>query len=141
MMSVWPQIYMEINNYWSCSMSTRSIQFHNEPDLFTYCKPTNIVMYIYYGQTYHLETRVDIWTSIGVVLVDYGMFSHIFIFKIWFFQFINGIAFRWYYVLFCNVGIMMWIFILKNLGCIGFIQTHYTLFFRRTYPIDTETEL
>ena len=113
MMLVWPQISIDRNSSWSWSLSTRPIQCHNEPDFIPSCKPTNLVIYIYYGQTYHLKTRVDIWTRIGVFLVDYGMFSHIFIFEIWFFQFIDGINFRWYSVLFCNVGIMMWVFILK----------------------------
>ena len=47
--------------------------------------------------------------------MDYGTFPHLFILKIWFFQFINGITFRWYYVLFCVVDIMVWFVILNKL--------------------------
>ena len=61
-------------------------------------------------------------------------FPHIFIFKMWLFQFINGINFRWYYVMLCIVDIMVWIIILKNGEYIGFLQTHSTSFSRRTYP-------
>ena len=140
-MSVWTWISLERNSSFSWSPSTRFIQCHNKPDLFPSCKPTNLVMDIYDGQTYHLKTRVDIWTSMGVVLVDYGMFSHIFILKTWLFYFINGITFRWYYVLLCIVVFMVYIVIFKKRGYIGFLQTHSKLFFRLTYPLDTDMEL
>ena len=114
-MSVWSYISLEINSYWSWSLSTISIKCHNEPDLFPSCKPINLVKEYILRYNYHMKTQVYIWTSMGVVLVDYGMFFHLFIFKIWFFQFINDITFRWYYMLLCIVGIMMWVFILKKL--------------------------
>ena len=74
MMSVLPWISIERNSYWSWSLSKISIKCHNEPDLFPSCKPTNIFMGIYDGQTYYLKTRVYIWTMICVVLMGYGIF-------------------------------------------------------------------
>ena len=115
MMSVWSYISLDINIYLSWSLSTISIKCHNAINLFSSCKPTNLVNEYILRYTYQLKTRLDIWTSMGVVLVDYGMFSHLFIFKIWLFQFINGITFMWYYVLLCIFGIMMWVFILNKL--------------------------
>ena len=138
---VWTWISLDRNSSLSWSLSTRSIQCHNKPDLFPYCKQTNLVNVYIWGYTHHLKTRVDIWTRMGVVLVDYGMFPHLFILKICFFQIINSITFRWYYVLLCIVVIMVLIIILKNWGYIGFLHTQYTFFFRRTYPFDTETEM
>ena len=46
----------------------------------------------YDGQTYDLKTRVDIWTSMDVVLVEYGKFAHKFHLTMWFFQFIASIC-------------------------------------------------
>ena len=64
---------------------------------------------IYDGQTYDLKTRVDIWTRIDVVPVEYGTFSQTFHLTIWFFQFITGITFKWYYVIGRGVALMVWI--------------------------------
>ena len=46
---------------------------------------------LYYGQTYDLKTRVDIWTRMDVVPVEYGTFAQTFQLKMWLFQFITGI--------------------------------------------------
>ena len=46
---------------------------------------------IYYGQTYDLKTRVDIWTMMNIFPVEYGTFAQKFHLKMWFFQFINGV--------------------------------------------------
>ena len=64
---------------------------------------------IYDGQTYDLRTRVDIWTSMDVVSVEYGTFSNIFNLTMWLFEFINGIAFKWYYMMWCIIDLLVWI--------------------------------
>ena len=66
-------------------------------------KPPDIVKYLYDGQTYDLKTRVDIWTSIDVVPVEYGTFAHIFHLAMWFFHFINEIDFKWDYVIWLHI--------------------------------------
>ena len=45
------------------------------PVLVPPCKPPDPVKDIYDGQTYDLKTRVDIWTSMDVVPVEYGTFA------------------------------------------------------------------
>ena len=63
---------------------------------------------IYDGQTYNLKTRVDIWTRMGVVPVDYGTFSQTFNLTIWFFQFITGITFTWEYMIWRSIALLVW---------------------------------
>ena len=64
---------------------------------------------LYAGQTYNLKTRVDIWTRIDVVPVEYGTFSQTFHLTMWFFQFITGITFKWDYVIRRGVALLVWI--------------------------------
>ena len=44
-----------------------------------------------------------------MVLVEYGTFAQTFHFKIWFFQFITGISFKWDYVIGRSVALLVWI--------------------------------
>ena len=60
MMSVWPRIIPERDSYWIWSLSTSSRQCHNNPVLVPPRKLTDPVKDFYEGQTYDLETRVDI---------------------------------------------------------------------------------
>ena len=64
---------------------------------------------LYDGQTYDLKKRIDIWTRVDVVPVEYGTFPLIFNLEMWFFQFITGINFKWDYVMFQNIDLLMWI--------------------------------
>ena len=69
---------------------------------------------IYKGQKYDLKTRLDIWTRIDVVPVQYGTFAPTFQLTMWFFQFITGIAFKWDYVIGHSVDLLVWIGLWKN---------------------------
>ena len=64
---------------------------------------------LYDGQTYDLKTRVDIWTRMDMVPVEYGKFSKTVHLTMWLFKFITGIAFKWYYVLWCIIDLLLWI--------------------------------
>ena len=64
---------------------------------------------LYDGHTYDLETRVDIWTRMDIVPVEYGTFSQTFHLTMWFFQFILGINFKWDYVTRRSVVLLVWI--------------------------------
>ena len=70
-------ISLERKISWSWSMSKKSRQFHSIPDLFPPCKIPNTLMNI--SMTVILVIKkVDIWTSMGVVLLDFGIFTILF---------------------------------------------------------------
>ena len=75
MMPVWPCILLERYNYWSWSPRKSSSQCHSNPVLVPPRKLPDHVKDIYDGQTYDLKTRVDIWTRMDIVQVEYGTFS------------------------------------------------------------------
>ena len=62
---------------------------------------------IYDGQTYELKTKMGICMRIDVVPVDYGKFSQTFHSKMWLFQFISGITFKWEYVIWRSIAILV----------------------------------
>ena len=62
---------------------------------------------LYAGQTYDLKTRVDIWTRMDVVPVEYVTFAQTFNLTMWFFQFITGITFKWGYVIGSSVALLV----------------------------------
>ena len=64
---------------------------------------------LYDDQTYDLKTRVNIWTRMDVVPVEYGKFDQTFNSKMWFFKFITGINFKWDYVIGRTVALLVWI--------------------------------
>ena len=86
-----------------------SSQCHNNPILVPPCKPPNPVKDIYDSHIYDLKTRVDIWTRMDVVPVEYETFAQKFHLKIWLFQFINRINFKWDYVIGRSVALLIWI--------------------------------
>ena len=88
---------------------TSSSQCHNNPVLVPPRKPPNPVKDIYDGQTYDLKTRVDIWTRMNIVPVEYGTFAQTFHLAMWFFQFITGVYFKWDYVIGCSVTLLVWV--------------------------------
>ena len=108
-MSMWPWISLESYSCWRWSLSTSSSQCHNNPVLVPPRKPPDHVKDLYDGQTYDLKTRVDIWTRMDVVPVDYWTFTQTFHLTMWFFRFINGIAFKWYYVMWRIIALLVWI--------------------------------
>ena len=73
---------------------TSSSQYHNNPVLVPPRKPPDPVKDIYDGQNYDLKTRVDIWTRMDMVPVEYGTLAQTFHLTMWFFQFITGITFK-----------------------------------------------
>ena len=87
-------------------MITSSSQCHNNPVFVPPCKPPDLVKYLYDGQTCDMKTRVDIWTRMDIIPVEYGTFSHIFHLAIWFFQFINGVTFKGDYFLWCSISLL-----------------------------------
>ena len=109
MMPMWPWILLERESYWRWSLRTSSSQCHNNPFLVPHRKPPDPVQDIYDGQIYDLKTRVDIWTRMDVVPVEYGTFAQKFHLTMWFFQFITGINFKWDYVIGRSVVLMVWI--------------------------------
>ena len=81
-----------------------SIQCHNNPVLVPPFKPPDPVKDLYDVQIYDLKTRVDIWTRMDLVPVEYGTFAQTFHLTMWLFQFITGITFKWDYVIGCSVS-------------------------------------
>ena len=75
MMLVWPWILLERDIFWIWSLWKSSIQCHNNPVLVPPIKPPDHVKDLYDGQTYELKTRLDIWTRMDVVPVEYGKFA------------------------------------------------------------------
>ena len=62
---------------------------------------------LYDGQINDLKTRVDIWTRMDMVPVDYGTFAQTFHLTMWFFQFISGITFKWDDVIGISVALLV----------------------------------
>ena len=108
-MFMWPWISLERESYWIWSLRTSSSQFHNNPVLVPPCKPPNHVKDLYEGHTYDLKTRVDIWTRMDVVPVEYGTFTQKFHLTMWFFQFITETSFKWDCVIRRSVALLVWI--------------------------------
>ena len=92
--SMWPWISLERESCWKWSLRKSSIQCHNNPFLVPPRKPPDPVKDLYDGQIQNLKTRVDIWTRMDVVPVEYGKFTQIFHLSMRFFQFINGITLK-----------------------------------------------
>ena len=109
MMSRWPWISHERDSCWIWSLRSSSSQCHNNPVLVSPSKPTDNVKDLYDGQTYDLKTRVDIWTRMDLVPVEYGTFTQKFHLTIWFFQLITGINFKWDYVIGRSFALLLWI--------------------------------
>ena len=114
-MSMWPWIHLRGKfigyEVWGQAPDSVTItQF-----LFPLLKPPDHVKDIYDGQNYDLKTRVEIWTRIDAVPVDYGTFSHTFHLTMWFFQFITGVTFKWDYVMWCIISLLVCIGILTKL--------------------------
>ena len=55
----------EVQCYW---------HFHKIPVLFLYHKPSNHIMHIYDGKNYGLKTRLNLWTRMDLVPVEYEIF-------------------------------------------------------------------
>ena len=106
---MWSYILIERGSCWRWSLSTRSSQCHNNPVLVPPRKPPDTVKDIYDVQTYDLKTRVDTWTRMDVVPVEYGTFTQTFHLTMWFFHFITGITFKCYYVIGRSVALLIWI--------------------------------
>ena len=64
---------------------------------------------LYDSHIHDLKTRVDIWTRMDVVPVEYGTFAQAFHLKMWFFNFITGITSKWDYVLWRIIDLLVWI--------------------------------
>ena len=109
MMSVWPWISLEKDIFWIWNLRKSYIQCHNNLVLVPPRKPPNRVKYIYSGQAYDLKTRVDIWTRMDVVAVDYGKINHTFHLTMWFFQFITVISFEWDHLIWISIALLVWI--------------------------------
>ena len=86
---------------------TSSSQCHNNPVLVPPRKPPDPFKDIYDGQIYDLKIRVDIWTRMDGVPVEYGTFTQIFNLMMWFFQFITRITFKWDYVIGRSVALLI----------------------------------
>ena len=108
MMLLWTWISIYRENDWIWSLSTSSIQCHNNPVLVPPRKPPDPVKDIYDGQTYELKTRVDIWKRMDVVPVEYGTFAQTYHLTVWFFHFVTGFAFKWDYVIGCSFCLLVW---------------------------------
>ena len=107
-------VFLEKESCWIWILRTNSIQYHNNPFFVRPRKPPDPVKDLYDSQNYDLKTRVNIWTNMDVIPVDYGTFAWIFHLMVRFSQFINGIAFKLDYVLWCIIDILGWIGLWKN---------------------------
>ena len=75
MVSMWPWISLERESCWIWILMISSSQCHNNPVLVPPRKPPDHVKDIYYGQTYDLKKRADIWTRMDLVPVEYVKYS------------------------------------------------------------------
>ena len=98
-MAVWTWILLEKEISWSWSLRKISNQCRSNLISVPPRKPPDPMNGIYGGQTYYSRTRVDTWTRMDVVPVEYGTFAQNFHLMIWFFRFITGINFKWDYVM------------------------------------------
>ena len=90
-------------------MRKSSSQCHNNPVLVLPHKPPDAVKDLYEGQTYDLKKKLDIWTRMDVVPVEYRTFSHTFHLTMWLFKFITGISFMWDYLIGHSAALLVWI--------------------------------
>ena len=72
---MWTWISLERDSCWIWILMTSSRQCHNNPVLVPLLKPPDPVKDLYGGQTYDLKTRVDTYTRMDVVPVEYGTFA------------------------------------------------------------------
>ena len=107
-MSVWPWISLERYSYCIWSLRKISSQCHSNTVLVPPRKPPDPVKDLYDDQTYDLKTRVDIWTIMDVFTVEYGTSAQTFHLKMWFFRLITGINFKWYYVMWIIIDLLVW---------------------------------
>ena len=106
-MSMWPWILLERKSCWIWNLMTSSSQCHNNPVLVPPRKPPDPVKDLYDGQIYDLKTRVNICTRMDVVPIEYWTFSQMFHLKMWLFQFITGITFKWDYLIGQSVALLI----------------------------------
>ena len=106
-MSMWPWISLERESCWRWSLRTSSSQCHNNLVLVPPRKPSDPVKGIYEGYIYDLKTRVDVWTRMDMVPVEYGTFGQTCHLTMWFFQFITRINYKWDYVIGRSVALMV----------------------------------
>ena len=107
MMLMWPWISLERESCRRWSLRTSSSQCHNNPVLFPPRKPPDPVKDLYDGQNYDPKTRVDIWTRMDIVPVEYGTFAQTFHLTMWFFNFITRITFKRDYIIGRSVAILL----------------------------------
>ena len=105
---VWSCPPPESEIYWSWTMRTSSIKNNSKQILVLPRKPPGTFMYFDNGQTYGLKIRVNIWTRIDMVPVEYWIFSRNLHLVMWLFQFINVVTFRWDYVMWMIVSLLVW---------------------------------
>ena len=108
-MSMWPWISLERESFWRWNLMTSSSQCLSNLVLVPPRKAPDPVKDLYDGQIYNLKTRVDIWTRMDVVPVEYGTFAQKFHLTMWFFQLITKIDFKWDYVIGRSVALLIWI--------------------------------
>ena len=107
MISIWTSISFEREICCRWSLMTSSRQCHNNPVLVPPRKPPDPVKYLYDSQTNDLKTRLDIWTRMNMVPVEYGTFTQTFQLTMWFFKFITGITFKRDYVIGQSVALLV----------------------------------
>ena len=77
-MLVWPCILLDRESFWRLSPRTSLSQCQSNPVLVSIHKLPDTVKDLYGGKTYHLKTRMNIWTSIDEVPVEYGKIAQTF---------------------------------------------------------------
>ena len=107
MMLMWPWILIERESYWRWVLRTGTSQCHSNPVFFPNSKPPDPMKDLYEGQTYDLKTRLVIWKRMDVVTLEYGKSSQIFHLTICFFQFITGDTFKYYYVMWLIIALLV----------------------------------
>ena len=80
-MLVWPCILIERDISWRLSPRKSSIKCHSNLVSPPLRKPPDLVKDLYGGKTNDTKTRVDIWTSMDVVPVEYGKIAQTFHWK------------------------------------------------------------
>ena len=114
-MSMWTWISIERESCWRWRLRISSSQCHNNQVFVPPRKPPKSVKDLYDSHTYDLKTRVDIWTRMDIMSLQYEILGQTFHLTMWFFQFIHGITFKWDYVIWFSIVLLVWIGLWKKI--------------------------
>ena len=112
------------DSYWSWSIRISSIQFHNNPDFPLLVKHLILWwIYIWWSELWSKRQRVGTWTRMGVVLLEYLIFTILFSLQYGYLSLLMVLSSGG--IMFCGVLFLLWCVLVlgKNWWCVGFLHT------------------